>query len=184
MKKTSLVTAFILAFAATASVCSAQAQATTPKRASLPSVTAVAAQNDSVASETTSLPTVTALENEMLSRMDEAIQTIAGRYGNPRFVRLMTNDPAASEQFKARLELARSRGELAAALDELELKRAELDAQIELRTKTLAEMDARLIRARSALDVVSESTDRIKRFVEGAAIYTSEPSISSSTVDL
>lgn len=108
-------------------------------------------------------------EKEMLSRMDAAVQQVAGLYGNPRFVRLVTNDAAAAKQFQERLEISRSRDSLRGELAELEKRKKQLDEDIALRSKTLTDMDGRLIRSRAALDAISKAGDDMKRLVEDAA---------------
>ena len=181
MKKTLLLTTLILTITAGSSAFAAEAKsADGPSRPffRLSNKDKKAAEAQPVAAAVpppaiAPLPPVPApaneREQEMLKRMDDAVQQIAGLYGNPRFVRLMTNDPSAAEQFKTRLELARSRDELASSVKLLEDKRADLDAQIALRTKTLTDMDSRLMRARAALDTISESGERMKRLIEEAA---------------
>jgi hypothetical protein len=108
-------------------------------------------------------------EQDMFGKMDAAVQQVAGLYGNPRFVRLMTNDPAAADQFKARLDLTKARETLAAEVTDLEKKKAALDSEIAIREQTLADMDGRLIRARAALDAFGKAGDEMKRMIEDAA---------------
>jgi hypothetical protein len=108
-------------------------------------------------------------EKEMFGKMDSAVQQIAGLYGNPRFVRLMTNDPSAADQFKARLDLTAARGTLEDSVADLSKQKAALDADIAIRAKTLAAMDERLIRARAALDAFGKAGSEMTRMIEQAA---------------
>jgi len=104
--------------------------------------------------------------NEMLDRMQAAIEEIAGLYGNPAFLQVFTNDPGRADELKLRLRTERGAAHLAAELKDLERKRDELLGDIALKERESARLASRLARQRAALDTLAAAVDGARKAVE------------------
>jgi uncharacterized protein YjiS (DUF1127 family) len=104
--------------------------------------------------------------DEMLGKMQAAVEEIAQLYGNPVFLQVFTNDLARADELKERLRTARSEEQLRRELAELQRKRDDLLNDIALKEREAARAAARLVRQRAALDALSEAVEQAKRAVE------------------
>jgi hypothetical protein len=107
-----------------------------------------------------------AREKEMLSKMDTAVQEIAGFYGNPRFVRLMTNDTATADQFKSRLAATKKMDDLEKEVAAMKADRDSIAADIALRNDTLKNLNERILRSRATIDAISKMATDTQRAIE------------------
>jgi hypothetical protein len=107
--------------------------------------------------------------DEMLNRMQAAVEEIAGLYGNPTFLQVFTNDPDRAAELKLRLRTNRRGDTLQAELKELEAKRQELLGDIALKQREAERLAGRLVRQRAALDSVSSALEAARKAVEDTA---------------
>jgi hypothetical protein len=107
--------------------------------------------------------------DEMLNRMQAAVEEIAGLYGNPTFLQVFTNDPDRAAELKLRLRTNRRGDALQAELKELEAKRQELLGDIALRQREAERLAGRLVRQRAALDGLSSALEAARKAVEDTA---------------
>ena len=107
--------------------------------------------------------------DEMLSKMQAAVEDIAGLYGNPTFVEIFTNDPAKAEELKVRLQAERSGGAARRDLADLEKRRQDLLGDIALKEREAAALSARLARERGALDAVASAVEQARAAVEASS---------------
>ena len=107
--------------------------------------------------------------DEMLNRMQAAVEEIAGLYGNPTFLQVFTNDPDRAAELKLRLRTNRRGDALQAELKELEARRQELLGDIALRQREAERLAGRLVRQRAALDGLSSALEAARKAVEDTA---------------
>jgi hypothetical protein len=104
--------------------------------------------------------------DEMLSKMREAVQSIAESYGNPMFVQVFTNDREKAVMLKQRLQSSKRGEEIRLELTKLEKRRDELMNDIALKSKEASMLSDRLARQRSALDALAAVIERANNAVE------------------
>lgn len=104
--------------------------------------------------------------NEMLDRMQAAVEEIAGLYGNPTFLQVFTNDPSRAEELKLRLRTDQGVAHLGSELKDLERRRDAVLNDIALKERESARLAARLVRQRAALDMLATAVDEARKAVE------------------
>jgi chromosome segregation ATPase len=104
--------------------------------------------------------------DEMLGKMQAAVEEIAQLYGNPAFLQVFTNDVDRASQLKERLRSARSGDDLRKELAELQKKRDELLNDIALKEREASRLTSRLVRQRSALDTLADAVEQARKAVE------------------
>jgi|CZKI01.1.fsa_nt_gi hypothetical protein len=106
---------------------------------------------------------------EMLNKMQAAVEEIAQLYGNPVFLQVFTNDAERASELKQRLKAARSWDDIRRELAGLEKKRDELLNDIALKEREAARLTGRLVRQRSALDALATAVEAARKAVEETA---------------
>jgi hypothetical protein len=106
---------------------------------------------------------------EMLNKMQAAVEEIALLYGNPVFLQVFTNDVDRASELKLRLKAARSGDDIRRELANLEKQRAELLSDIALKEREAAKLGDRLVRQRAALDALSAAVEQARKAVEDTA---------------
>lgn len=119
-----------------------------------------------VVSPTDEATTVSQREHEMLTKMDAAVQEIAGFYGNPPFVRLLTNDGRSAATFKERLALGKKISDIRKELADLEAARNNLLADLALRRDTLKKLDQQILDTRSTIDAIGKLVADTQKAIE------------------
>jgi chromosome segregation ATPase len=104
--------------------------------------------------------------DEMLGKMQAAVEEIAQLYGNPVFLQVFTNDVERAAELKERLRVARSQGDIRREIAELEKKRDDLRNEIALKEREAARLSSRLVRQRAALDAVAAAVEQARKAVE------------------
>ena len=104
--------------------------------------------------------------DEMLGKMQAAVEEIAQFYGNPLFLQVFTNDEERAAQLKLRLRSAQSGAEIKREIDELERKRADLAGDIALRKREAARLGEKLVRQRAALEALASAVEQARKAVE------------------
>ncbi len=94
--------------------------------------------------------------NEMIRKMQAAIEEIAQLYGNPTFLQVFTNDSERAIELKERLKAAQSTEDIQRELEGLERKRDDLLNDIALKTREATRLGERLARQKKALDALAE----------------------------
>jgi hypothetical protein len=107
--------------------------------------------------------------DEMLNRMQAAVEEIAGLYGNPTFLQVFTNDPDRAAELRMRLRTNRRGDALQAEMKELEAKRQDLLGDIALKERESERLAGRLVRQRAALDSVASALESARKAVEDTA---------------
>jgi hypothetical protein len=103
---------------------------------------------------------------EMLGKMQAAVEQIAQLYGNPLFLQVYTNDADRALELKERLKADRRGRDLRLEVEGLEKKRDELLDEIALKERQTRELSEKLIRQRLALDNMSTAIEQAKRSVD------------------
>jgi hypothetical protein len=103
---------------------------------------------------------------EMLDKMQAAVEEIAQLYGNPIFLQVFTNDPGRASELKQRLRAAQAGEEIRRDLAALEKKRDDLLSDIALREREAARVTVRLKRQRAALDAIAAAIEQARKAVE------------------
>lgn len=106
---------------------------------------------------------------EMLDRMQAAVEEVAELYGNPTFLQVFTNDAGRAAELKRRLAGAQSGERARLEIAALEKRRGELAADIALKEREAARMTAKLERQRAALDALAAAVEQARRAVEQTA---------------
>jgi len=106
---------------------------------------------------------------EMLEKMQAAVEEVAQLYGNPVFLQVFTNDLERATELKKRLRTARSEKEIQRELADLEERRDELLNDIALKQREASRLSARLVRQRAALDALAAAVEQARRAVEETA---------------
>jgi hypothetical protein len=106
---------------------------------------------------------------EMLDRMQAAVEEVAQLYGNPVFLQVFTNDPARASELKQRLKAAQTGDEVGRELAGLERKRDDLLGDIALKEREAARLAAKLARQRAALDALAAAVEQARKAVEDTA---------------
>jgi hypothetical protein len=103
---------------------------------------------------------------EMLGKMQAAVEEIAQLYGNPVFLQVFTNDEERAAELKKRLRSAQTGDDVRRELAGLEKKRDDLLSDIALKEREAARLTSRLARQRLALDVVAAAVEQARTAVE------------------
>ncbi len=106
---------------------------------------------------------------EMLAKMQAAVEEVAQLYGDPIFLQVFTNDTERAAQLKERLRLARSQKELQRELSDLEKRREDLLNELALKQREASRLAARLVRQRAALDALAAAVEQARKAVEDTA---------------
>lgn len=106
---------------------------------------------------------------EMLDRMQAAVEEVAQLYGNPAFLQVFTNDSERASELKERLKAAQTREEVERELAALQKKRDDLSADIALKERESSRLLGRLVRQRAALDALSTAVEQARKAVEDTA---------------
>jgi len=106
---------------------------------------------------------------EMLNRMQAAVEDVAQMYGNPVFLQVFTNDAERAAELKVRLRSAKKGEEIESEMKELERKRDELLNDIALKEREAARLSARLARQRAALDGLAGAIEQARKAVEDSS---------------
>jgi hypothetical protein len=106
---------------------------------------------------------------EMLGKMQAAVEEIAQLYGNPTFLQVFTNDAERAAVLKARLRAARSEDDIRSELAEIQKKRDDLINDMALRERESARLAGRLVRQRAALDALAAAFEQARKAVEDTA---------------
>jgi hypothetical protein len=104
--------------------------------------------------------------DEMLGKMQAAVEEIAQLYGNPIFLQVFTNDAVRASELKERLQAYRQAEEIRIEIENLRKKRDDLLSDIALNEKQATKLNERLVRQRSALDSLAAAVDQARRMVE------------------
>lgn len=134
-----------------------------------------AAVADQAAVSGPSTPTVSAADSskradahyeEMLTRMQTAVEDIAEIYGNPLFLQVFTNDPERAAALKQRLRSAGTAEAIRKELADLQKKREDLLNDIALKERETTRLSERLTRQRAALDALAGAIEQARTAVE------------------
>ena len=106
---------------------------------------------------------------EMLDRMQAAVEEVAELYGNPAFLQVFTNDAARAVDLKRRLIAEQTGEEVRLQLASLQKRREDLAADIALKEREAARLAAKLERQRAALDGLAAAVEQARRAVEDTA---------------
>jgi hypothetical protein len=104
--------------------------------------------------------------NQMLSKMQAAVEEIAQLYGDPVFLQIFTNDVGQASELKERLRIAKKAEDLKSELSDLERKREELLQDIALKQREASKLSEKLILQRRALEALSAAIEQAKDAVE------------------
>jgi chromosome segregation ATPase len=104
--------------------------------------------------------------DEMLGKMQAAVEEIAQLYGNPVFLQVFTNDVERAAELKERLRVARSEGDIRREIADLEKKRDDLRNEIALKEREAARLSSRLVKQRAALDGVAAAVEQARKAIE------------------
>jgi len=107
--------------------------------------------------------------DEMLDKMQAAVEEIAQLYGNPLFLQVFTNDLDRASELKARLRAAKTEDDIRNELADLEKRRGELQGDIALKEREAARLAGKLVRQRAALDALSAALEQVRMAVEDTA---------------
>jgi hypothetical protein len=103
---------------------------------------------------------------EMLDRMQAAVEEIAQLYGNPQFLQVFTNDMDRASELKMRLKSAATRDDIRQEVASLEKKREDLLGDIALKEREAKRLGEKLLRQRTALDALSIAVEKAQKAVE------------------
>ena len=106
---------------------------------------------------------------EMLAKMQGAVEEIAQLYGNPEFLQVFTNDEARASELKLRLRAARSVEEIRREVLDLQKKRDDLIGDLALRNREAARIAEKLARQRAALEALASAIEQARKAVEDTA---------------
>jgi hypothetical protein len=106
---------------------------------------------------------------EMLGKMQTAVEEVAQLYGNPIFLQVFTNDAGRASALKDRLRAAGSGEEVRRDLVAAEKKREDILNDIALKEREAARLTAKLVRQRAALDALADAVEKARRAVEETA---------------
>jgi hypothetical protein len=103
---------------------------------------------------------------EMLSKMQAAVEEIAQLYGNPVFLQVFTNDSERATELKQRLRAAQSDEQVRREITDIEKKRDDLLNDIALKEREASRLTSRIVRQRAALDALSSAMEQARKAVE------------------
>ena len=103
---------------------------------------------------------------EMLDRMQAAVEEVAELYGNPIFLQVFTNDAERATELKQRVRATQASEDVNRDLTGLEKKRDDLLNDIALKQREAARLTSKLLRQRAALDALASAIDQARKAVE------------------
>jgi hypothetical protein len=103
---------------------------------------------------------------EMLDRMQAAIEEVAQLYGNPAFLQVFTNDSIRADQLRQRLKDSQTSEDVRLETVALQKKRDDLVGSVALLERESSKLAARLVRQRAALDALASAVEQAKKAVE------------------
>ena len=106
---------------------------------------------------------------EMLAKMQSAVEEIALLYGNPLFLQVYTNDEARAAELKLRLSDSGREKALRGDLADLEKRKEDILGDIALRERESRRLAEKLARQRAALDALSSALDQARKAAEDSA---------------
>jgi parvulin-like peptidyl-prolyl isomerase len=104
--------------------------------------------------------------DEMLGKMQAAVEEVAQLYGNPVFLQVFTNDEERASRLKERLKLAKSGDDVGREVVDLQKKRDDLLNDIALKQREADRLTNRLVRQRAALEALAEAVEQARKAVE------------------
>jgi DNA repair ATPase RecN len=107
--------------------------------------------------------------DEMLAKMQSAIEEIAELYGSPSFLEVFTNDRERADDLKSRLAAVASAAAAQRELAELARRREELLNDLALREKESRRLTDKLTRQRAALEALAAAVEQARRATEESA---------------
>jgi hypothetical protein len=106
---------------------------------------------------------------EMLDRMQAAVEEVAQLYGNPVFLQVFTNDAERASELKQRLKASRTGDEIRREVADLEKRRDDLLGDIALKERESARLSGKLVRQRTALDTLAKAVEQARAAIEETA---------------
>jgi DNA repair ATPase RecN len=106
---------------------------------------------------------------EMLAKMQSAIEEIAELYGSPSFLEVFTNDRERANDLKSRLAAVGSAASARRELADLAHRREELLNDLALKEKESRRLTEKLGRQRAALEALAAAVDQARRATEESA---------------
>lgn len=103
---------------------------------------------------------------EMLDRMQAAVEEVAQLYGNPTFLQVFTNDPIRATKLRQRLRDSQASDDVGLETAALQKKRDDLAGSVALLERESSRLAARLARQRAALDALAAAVEQAKKAVE------------------
>lgn len=110
-------------------------------------------QENKSATVAENVPLPDARRSEMVSRMESAVQKVAGEYGNPVFAQFFTNDKSKVEEMRNRLKTSKTLDELEKSVSDLKNQEAALRAE-------LLHLQNELNSAKKEFEVLKNKTER------------------------
>jgi hypothetical protein len=104
--------------------------------------------------------------NEMLGKMQKAVEEIAQLYGNPTFLQIFTNDVDQASELKNRLKLAQRLVDIRLEVEDLEKTRDELLSDIALRQREAGKLSEKLLRQRKTLASIAAALEQARNTAE------------------
>jgi hypothetical protein len=104
--------------------------------------------------------------DEMLSKMQAAVEEIAQLYGNPVFLQVFTNDVERAAELKQRLRAAQSNEQIRREIADVEKKRDDILNDIALKEREAARLTDRIVRQRAALEALANAIENARKAVE------------------
>jgi DNA repair ATPase RecN len=106
---------------------------------------------------------------EMLAKMQSAIEEIAELYGSPSFLEVFTNDRERADELRSRLAAVGSAAGARRELAELARRREEMLNDLALREKESRRLTEKLVRQRAALEALAAAVEQARRATEESA---------------
>jgi hypothetical protein len=106
---------------------------------------------------------------EMLAKMQSAIEEIAELYGSPSFLEVFTNDRERADELRSRLAAVGTAAAARRELAELARRREDLLNDLALREKESRRIADKLVRQRAALEALASALDLARRATEDSA---------------
>lgn len=103
---------------------------------------------------------------EMLAKMQSAIEEIAELYGSPSFLEVFTNDRERADDLKSRLAAVGTAAAARREVADLTRRKEELLNDLALRQQESRRLTDKLARQRAALDALAAAMDQARRAAE------------------
>jgi chromosome segregation ATPase len=104
--------------------------------------------------------------DEMLSKMQAAVEEVAQLYGSPLFLQVFTNDTERATELRERLKADQRIHVIRMEIEKLEGQRTALLNEIASRQKQATALGEKLVRQRIALDSLAAAVEQARRAVE------------------